>query len=221
MNIADKYMSQVKNKQFRFIPPKFDQNLFRSDEGSIMEGKINNPVDENLESPNLFPSETSKDQLYCYYNEIGECYKGSNKSNTNMNQGAMGNTENLDYNPSSMSESGGENPSSMSYTEEESTNSMGAGRSDIDKYIPMQPIVKVPLPSDILKNFDLELNEETDLDENRGDAEVNRIFSEIEANNQNVMSAFFDYQIPSPLAKVITKRIVKLSLQYYNKEEME
>ena len=82
MNIADKYMSQVKNKQFRFIPPKFDQNLFRSDEGSIMGGKINNPVDENLESPNLFPSETSKDQLYCYYNEIGECYKGSNKSNT-------------------------------------------------------------------------------------------------------------------------------------------
>ena len=31
-----------------------------------MGGKINNPVDGNLESPNLFPSETSKDQLYCH-----------------------------------------------------------------------------------------------------------------------------------------------------------
>jgi hypothetical protein len=216
MNIADKYMFEVKNKQFRFIPPKFDQNLFRNDEESIIGGGINKPADVNLEDSDLFPSETSKDQLYCYYNEIGECYKGGNKSNTNMSKAPMGNTGNLDYNPSSMSEESGENPSSMSYIGSEKQNSMNAGRNDIDKYIPMQPIINVPLPSDILKNFDLELDEEMDFDENRGDLEVNRIFSEIEANNPNVMSVFLDYQIPSSLAKVITKRIVKLSMQYYN-----
>ncbi len=202
MNIADKYMSEVENKEFRFIPPKFDQNLFRSDEGSIMGGELNNPVDGNLGDANLFPGETLKEQLYCYYNEIGECYKGGNQSNTNVSQGQMYNTGNSN---SSMSEPGGEHK-----------NSMNAGRDEIDKYIQMQPKIKVPLPSDILKNFDLDLDEEIDLDENRGDLEVNRIFSEIEANNPNVMSAFLDYQIPSSLAKVITKRIVKLSVQYYN-----
>lgn len=216
MNIADKYMSEVKNKHFRFIPPKFDQNLFRSDEESMMGEGMNIPVDVNLENSDLFPSETSKDQLYCYYNEIGECYKGGNKSNTNVSKGQMGNAGNLDYNPSSMSEESGENPSSMSYIGNEEPASMDAGRNEIHTYIPMQPIIKVPLPSDILKNFDLDLDEEMDFDENRGDLEVNRIFSEIEANNPNVMSVFSDYQIPSSLAKVITKRVVKLSLQYYN-----
>lgn len=128
----------------------------------------------------------------------------------------MNNTGNSNFNPSSMSEMGGENPSSMSYTGGENSGSMDAGRNDIDKYIPMNPMIKVPLPSDILKNFDFDLDEESDLDENRGDSDVNRIYSEIEANNSNIMSAFSDYEVPLPLAKVITKRIVKLSLQYYN-----
>lgn len=213
MNIADKYMCEVTNKPFRFIPPKFDKNLFRNDEESVLGGKVNKPVEEILENENLYPSETSKDQLYCYYNEISECYKGSYKSNINASQGPM----NKKGNPSSMSETGIENPSSMSYTGSEDSSSMNAGRNDIDKYIPMHPMIRVPLPSDILKNFDLDLDEENDLDENRGDSDVNRIYSDIEANNPNVMRALSDYEVPLPLAKVITKRIVKLSLQYYDK----
>ena len=149
-------------------------------------------------------------------NEIGECYKGGNQINTNNSQGQMGSAGKSNFNPSPMSQADGENPSSMSYIGNEEPDSMDAGRNEIHTYIPMQPIIKVPLPSDILKNFDLDLDEEMDFDENRGDLEVNRIFSEIEANNPNVMSVFSDYQIPSSLAKVITKRVVKLSLQYYN-----
>lgn len=188
MNIADKYMSEVNNRYFKFIPPKFDKNLFRNDEQSIMGGEMNNQVDGNANIENLYPDETKEGQLYCYYNSLGNCYNGSNNS-------GMSTSEN--------------NDGSMN---------AGNGRNDYEKYIAMQPMVRLPLPSDILRYFDLEINEETDFCENRGDSDVNKIYSEIEVNNPNILSAFLDYQIPAPIAKVITKRIVDLSLQYYNRE---
>lgn len=194
MTIADKYMSEVNNRSFKFIPPKFDKNLFRNDEQNIMGGDINNQVDGNVNIENLYPDETKQEQLYCYYNSLGNCYNGSTTT-TNNNT----NTMNLSKN----------NTDSMN---------AGNGRDDYEQYIAMHPTVRLPLPSDILRYFDLELNEEKYLGENRGDSDVNKVYSEIEANNPNVLNVFLDYQIPAPIAKIITKRIVDLSLQYYNRE---
>lgn len=61
-----KYMSEVKSKNtftFNFVPPSFDRNL-------VMDDDINAQEDD---SSILFPSETSEDQLYCYYNSLGGC----------------------------------------------------------------------------------------------------------------------------------------------------
>lgn len=190
MSIADKYMSEVKNKSFRFIPPRFNQNLFRNDKREVMGGELNNSVNEKLENNIIFPDETIKEQMYCYYNEMGECYKGNGDFMDN---------------------------SSINNTSDDGEDYMNRTRDYYEKYISMKDVVNIPLPSEVLRNFDLDLDEEIDLDENRADSDVNRIFSEIELNNPALISIFSDYQVPSPIAKLITKRIVKLSLQYNNR----
>ena len=64
-----------------------------------------------------------------------------------------------------------------------------------------------------LRDFDLDLDEETDLSrvpENR----VNRIITEIEQNNPGIFSLFEAYRIPRPIARLIMRRIIRLTLNY-------
>ena len=61
MTVADKYMSEA-NSSFKFIPPRFDKNLF-----------INQDFVRQEEILNLFPSETEQQQMHCYYNELSGC----------------------------------------------------------------------------------------------------------------------------------------------------
>lgn len=78
--------------------------------------------------------------------------------------------------------------------------------------------VEIPSPSEMLRNFDLEIDEEIDFNDSREKTDVDNIYSRIESENPNVLGTLLNYNIPSPLAKLITKRIVQLSLKYQVRE---
>ncbi|NFE75475.1 hypothetical protein FDC27_15280 [Clostridium botulinum] len=70
-------------------------------------------------------------------------------------------------------------------------------------------------PDKVLRGFDLDLDENEDLERVNSDNDVNRIYLKIEEKNPNLLSTFSRYGIPYPIARVMIKRIIKLSLQYY------
>ena len=82
------------------------------------------------------------------------------------------------------------------------------------------PSMRIPTPSEILQNFDLDLDETDDLERDGSKGDVNRIYTQIEKNNPSIFTTFSSYGIPSPITKVIIKRSIKLSLMYYNKEQV-
>ena len=149
MKPDEKYMSEVNPKAtFKFIPPSFNRNLLIDDE---------NP-NEFLE---LYPEETSEDQLYCYYNSLGGC---SNEQNEMISS------------------------------------------------------KRGPETFEVLRGLDLDIDETSDLDNNYRHNKVNQIYSEIIDKNPGINDALSLYGIPSPIRKVITKRLIKLSLLYNNRE---
>ncbi|MDR5586583.1 MULTISPECIES: hypothetical protein [Clostridium] len=72
-------------------------------------------------------------------------------------------------------------------------------------------------PDKILRGFDLDLNENEDLERAKPDNDVNRIYLRIEKNNPNILNTLLRYGIPYPMARMIIKRIITLSLQYCEK----
>lgn len=77
--------------------------------------------------------------------------------------------------------------------------------------------MNIPTPSEILRNFDLDLDETTDLERCHSKSDVDKIFAKIEKRNPGILATFASYRIPYPIAKVIIKRIIKLSLLYSDK----
>ena len=150
MSVADKYMFQSRNRNFRFTPPEFNMNLFK-----------NNNLMRDENSLNLFPSETAGEELYCYYNALNGC-----KNNIESN--------------------------------------MRSSEEDEDNKI----IVKIPSPTELLRKYNFELVENTE----RG--EVESIYCDICKNHHNIIDSLTEYKMPVPIAKLITKSIVRLSLQY-------
>ena len=80
------------------------------------------------------------------------------------------------------------------------------------------PSMRVPTPSEILQNFDLDLDETEDFERDGSKNDVERIYLEMKKNNPDIFTTFSAYGIPSPITKVIIKRSIKLSLNYYNKK---
>ena len=149
MKPDEKYMSEVNPKTiFKFTPPSFNRNLLMDDE---------NPND----FLDLYPEETSEDQLYCYYNSLGGCSKEQNE---------------------------------------------------------IIPLKRGPETFEVLRGLDLDIDETYDLDNNYRHNTVNQIYSEILTKNPGINDALSLYGIPSPIRKVITKRLIKLSLLYNNRE---
>lgn len=153
MKPDEKYMSEVniKNK-FKFIPPSFNRNFIIDDD--------NEDVSEEKESLDLFPNETSEDQVYCYYNSLGNCKNGVNT---------------------------------------------------------MSSVTIEPRTFEALRGFDLDINDTSDSKNNTTDF-VNKIYDEILKREPEIDDALSIYGMPSPIKKVITKKIIKLSLLYNNKE---
>lgn len=155
MKPDEKYMSEVKlknNSDFTFTPPSFDRSL-----------SMDNLVDENDNNDflNLYPDQTERSELYCYYSIFGDCDKKNSK-----NYGKNNN--------------------------------------------------RIPTPFDILRGLDLDFQETLESNKDRND--VDKIYSEIELKNPGLYETFAKYGVPDPICKVITKRLIKLTLLYHNKE---
>lgn len=153
MKPDEKYMSEVnvKNK-FKFIPPSFNRSFLVDDD--------NEDVSEEKESLDLFPDETSEDQVYCYYNALGNCKNGVNTK---------------------------------------------------------PPVTIEPRTFEALRGLDVDIDDTSDSKNNTTDS-INKIYDEILKREPEIDDALSIYGMPSPIKKVITKKIIKLSLLYNNKE---
>lgn len=78
--------------------------------------------------------------------------------------------------------------------------------------------MRIPTPSEILQNFDLDLDESEDLERDDSKNDVDRIYLQIEKKNPSILATFSAYGIPIPITRVIIKRLIKLSLLYHNKK---
>lgn len=86
-----------------------------------------------------------------------------------------------------------------------------------------KPIKKVPsnMGSRILnslRELDLDLDESTDLAMNINE-NIDTIYNKIELNYPGTFILLNSYNIPSPISKLIIRRIIKLSIKYCNKED--
>lgn len=72
---------------------------------------------------------------------------------------------------------------------------------------------------DILRNFDLSLNYSIDeyRKNNCTENEVNDIFTKIENDHSGILSTMKAYRIPYPIAKILIKKIIKISLDNCDK----
>lgn len=148
MKPDEKYMSEVKSEStFKFTPPSFDRSFLIEDENT----------DNFLD---LYPDETTTDQLYCYYNSLNGCKNESPKS-SNSN--------------------------------------------------------RLPETFEVLRGLDLDIDETADLNNSYRQNRINEIYSEIIDKDPGIEDALSLYGIPSPIRKVITKKLIKLTL-LYNRE---
>lgn len=155
MKPDEKYMSEVNIKNnFKFIPPSFNRSLMMDD---VEHDDI---ADEN-ESLDLYPDETSEDQLYCYYNSLENCTHELKK---------------------------------------------------------IQSPRRNPETFDVLRGLDLDIDETSDLDNNYTQNNINKIYMNIIDKNPGINETLSLYGVPSPIVKVITKRLIKLSLLYQDKK---
>lgn len=77
---------------------------------------------------------------------------------------------------------------------------------------------RIPETFEVLRSLDLDIDETSDLNNNYRQNKVNEIYSEIISKNPGIQEAFSLYGLPSPISKVITKRLIKLSLLYNNRK---
>ena len=71
-----------------------------------------------------------------------------------------------------------------------------------------------------LREFDLDLDEDTDLVRvNNND--IDKIFNDIEKNYPGTFALLRSYNVPYPIAKLLIRRTIKLSLTYCKKREEE
>lgn len=77
---------------------------------------------------------------------------------------------------------------------------------------------RVPSPSDILMNLSFDVDEILSDKRSKTSIQSNSILESIEKNEPNIIAAFSSYKIPYPVTKVLLKKIIKLSLDYYDKK---
>lgn len=73
-----------------------------------------------------------------------------------------------------------------------------------------------PETFEVLRGLDLDIDETSDLDIDYNENKVNKVYTEIINKNPGINASLSLYGMPSPIIKVITKRLIKLSLLYNN-----
>ena len=67
-------------------------------------------------------------------------------------------------------------------------------------------------PLDILRNFNLSLYD--DSRDSASNKEIDEIFESIKTNNSHIFSTLKAYRIPLPIASLIIKKIIKITLEH-------
>ncbi len=78
---------------------------------------------------------------------------------------------------------------------------------------------RIPTTFDALRGFDMDLDETEDLERVHSDNNVNKIYSKIERNHSGIFATLYSYRIPSPIVRVIVKRLIRLTLLYCDREK--
>lgn len=94
-------------------------------------------------------------------------------------------------------------------------NSLGGCNNNQNK---KEDLKRNPETFEVLRGLDLDIDEASDLNSNYSENDVNKIYAEIINKNPGINHSFSLYGMPSPIIKVVTKRLIKLSLLYNNKK---
>ncbi|WP_294350343.1 hypothetical protein [uncultured Clostridium sp.] len=68
--------------------------------------------------------------------------------------------------------------------------------------------------TEILKNLDFNLDEDTDLIRHCSDKRIEKIYDIIEKNHPEICALMDNYNIPSPISKLIIRRTIKVALEH-------
>lgn len=71
-------------------------------------------------------------------------------------------------------------------------------------------------PSEMIQSLNLDISD--DITCNKNSSPIDEIFSEIKKNSPGTLTLMEAYNIPSPVAKLIGRRFIKLTLDYEKKE---
>lgn len=72
-------------------------------------------------------------------------------------------------------------------------------------------------PNEILRNSYFDFNDETDLIRDCSDSNIDNVFKSIEDANPGTLTLMEAYNIPYPIAKLIGRRFIKLTLDFYKR----
>lgn len=186
--------------------PNNNPNNFNSNFNNNNFNNPNNNSNANniLAQNELYPSETLEDELYSY-NENNPNNNNFNNPNNNFNN--PNNNFNNPNNNFNNTDNNLNNPNN-NFNNPDSNNSNNS-RSYNDL-----------LHLELLRNFDFSLDSDVKTDSRSGDnsIDVDKVFSDIEDNNNGLITTLNSYGIPSPIANLTIKKIIKVTLDNSRKE---
>ena len=77
----------------------------------------------------------------------------------------------------------------------------------------------IPTTFDALRGLDIDLDETEDLERVHSENDANKIYSKIEKSHPGIFATLYSYRIPRPIARVIIKRLIRLTLSYCEREK--
>ena len=77
---------------------------------------------------------------------------------------------------------------------------------------------RTPEPFEVLRCLDLDMDETSNSDNISSQNNIDKIYNNIITNHSSICNSLSLYGMPSPIIKVITKRLIKLSLLYNNRK---
>lgn len=70
----------------------------------------------------------------------------------------------------------------------------------------------------ILRDLNIDLDEDNDLVRHCSDKRIDKIYNKIEKNNPEIMGVLDTYEVPCPIAKVLIRKIIKVTLNHCKRD---
>ncbi|MGG7176640.1 hypothetical protein ACQPU1_03530 [Clostridium paraputrificum] len=197
-------------------------NPMQNNTGLSMGSQITLPNMSNSFFPSLNTKDNSQNNSTNQLNTYSTIMPNNNPNNTNKNQNNISNNNSEDLFPD---ESNSNTLYSYNNTNENSNETQNINNSKPNKSNNMNntstnqnDINRSPNPIDLLRDFDLDLDEDVDLVRNCCNGHINKIYKEIEQDSPGVLSLLEAYNIPRPMGKLIIRRVIKISVNHCKRE---